>query len=438
MKFNADALEGEGLFEMRVVTECQGSGAPPSSSAVVSGRIDRVAPSAFGSIHEPADRLWWPGDEISVRFTETLRCSRPFAFTTTLLVNGTAVDNSVDVLCDGNKVEAALARAILDDTTLLGGDVTLRVSGVQDQARNTAPDVAWAFTIGNFSETSATVSLADVRVPADLVGSDDNIADIIARALLDPGQPLEQLVVQPTARKRQATTRGILSFGVTVRPQRDVPNGVNALHLGKQILDNKFVDTSQAHVSIATDEPQSGTGVTVASTPTTTNVGGGMTTSLSASPTATAAVTGSTTEPKLIAQAASAIGLSVTVIVILAIAGCCVVLLSLLVCALLLSKGLHRHQEPDSTAVVPDIETPASIEYANSERRRQALSGAPPTPVPATAPVMSPPAKHHSSRSDTTVITETAVLRRDPSGRPVLERRKTKSRRAPNAAANQY
>jgi hypothetical protein len=74
--------------------------------------------------------LWWPGDEISLRFTESIECSRPFRFNTSLKLGGTTVpvENTLDLLCEGNKIEVAFGRTlILDPDQFIGKQVAVSV-----------------------------------------------------------------------------------------------------------------------------------------------------------------------------------------------------------------------------------------------------------------------------------------------------------------------
>ena len=52
-----------------VVSICNG-GSLRKAGPAVKGRVDRVPPTLFGAVREPADGEWFPGDKISARFVE--------------------------------------------------------------------------------------------------------------------------------------------------------------------------------------------------------------------------------------------------------------------------------------------------------------------------------------------------------------------------------
>lgn len=75
--------------------------------------------------------MWWPGDEISLRFIEALECSRPHRFEVAIKLgeNSVKVENAVDVLCEGNKIEFAFSRTLIQSPDeLIGQQVTISVS----------------------------------------------------------------------------------------------------------------------------------------------------------------------------------------------------------------------------------------------------------------------------------------------------------------------
>jgi len=90
--WNAAALS-DGIYQIRYFSQCSASAGdvPPgtdgSTSAIITGRIDRTAPSVFGLI-EPTDQQFFLGDEVSFTFDEELRCSKPYRFQVNLKVEG--------------------------------------------------------------------------------------------------------------------------------------------------------------------------------------------------------------------------------------------------------------------------------------------------------------------------------------------------------------
>ncbi len=271
LPINAGALAlEEGEYELRAVTVC-GGGALSTASAVVGGRIDRVAPRQFGT-SEPASGVWWPGDEISIAFTEDVACERPFAFKTSLAIGSfeRPVENAVDVVCDKNKIQLALSRTVIEaPDDLLGRRVTLRVSNVADLALNVLTQPAeWQFLIGAIDESLASVSLKDIRLPLALFQS-GNVSEVIAAATKalfgDLGSDAAARVRVNTS---AAQTGGdVASFDVTIAPLvaggRRRVGGDSALRLANALLKRDAVDSSAAIVAI--NAPRNGTGTPPAS-----------------------------------------------------------------------------------------------------------------------------------------------------------------------------
>lgn len=69
--WNTQGLQ-DGNYEIRAVTECFGA-QNPGISHVIKGKIERTPPELFGD-PEPADGVLSANDEISVTFTEDIRC----------------------------------------------------------------------------------------------------------------------------------------------------------------------------------------------------------------------------------------------------------------------------------------------------------------------------------------------------------------------------
>ncbi len=55
-------------------------GADSFVSNPVSGLVDRTAPVKFGQGSLPSNNAYFPGDEISVAFSEEIDCSQPYSF----------------------------------------------------------------------------------------------------------------------------------------------------------------------------------------------------------------------------------------------------------------------------------------------------------------------------------------------------------------------
>jgi hypothetical protein len=259
--FDTTALSTEeGPYELRAVSYC--SGDLETGSDIVPGRIDRTPPRPFGTGAEPADKLWWPGDEISMTFTEDVQCDRPFRFATTIEVDGVRanVSNPVDVICEKTKVRFAFSRTLVQmSDAFVGKQVTVHLANVPDLALNTAAaEVSWAFTVGAFALDKASVTLTDVRVPLAITSGERDVSGAVARALLGANGPLAQITVTPTMvapmRKRQASSMSLTeSFNVQVKSAEEsgVRDAPGALTIANTILKQPTIDTSETQVAIS-------------------------------------------------------------------------------------------------------------------------------------------------------------------------------------------
>ena len=70
--WNTQGLQ-DGLYEIRAITQCFSGALNPGISHIIKGRIERTPPEIFGT-PEPADGVLSIGDEISITFTEPIRC----------------------------------------------------------------------------------------------------------------------------------------------------------------------------------------------------------------------------------------------------------------------------------------------------------------------------------------------------------------------------
>ena len=158
----------DGKWEVRVVTACTASGPATkefdsSSTMVLPGLIDRVAPTVLSGFSEPVDSVWEIGDDISVLLRENIDWSRGYVVSgevvggdypltgdmlDTLAVGrlmmvafgvkadvGKIIGKKVELTLDhyfdfaGNKNEAPYLWEF-DVKLLEGGDVSSRVAGV--------------------------------------------------------------------------------------------------------------------------------------------------------------------------------------------------------------------------------------------------------------------------------------------------------------------
>ncbi|MEK7257388.1 MAG: Ig-like domain-containing protein, partial [Bacteroidota bacterium] len=139
----------DGLYEIRAVTQCFSGALNPGISHVITGKIERTAPEIFGT-PEPADGVLSPNDEISITFTEPIRCDKifnadVFANNNVGLYN-TRTGNLVDavVTCSGDKIIIVpnVANMFIENEIL-----RVEVDSVEDLAGNKFGHVDWEFFV---------------------------------------------------------------------------------------------------------------------------------------------------------------------------------------------------------------------------------------------------------------------------------------------------
>jgi len=147
VQWNTAALR-DGEYEIRAVTECVG-GQNAGISHVISGRFERESPALFGT-PEPADGVLSRGDEISIRFTEPIRCD--------LLVQADVFDNNNVGLYDtetGNLIDATIScqgdKIVIvpkvPNRFIEGKVLRVQVNYIKDLAGNNFTEKKWEFFV---------------------------------------------------------------------------------------------------------------------------------------------------------------------------------------------------------------------------------------------------------------------------------------------------
>jgi hypothetical protein len=145
--WNTAALR-DGEYEIRAVTECVG-GQNAGISHVIQGRFEREAPALFGT-PEPADGVLGRGDEISIRFTELIRCDQ--------IVQADVFDNNNIGLYDtetGNLVDATIScqgdKIVIvpkvPNRFIEGKVLRVEVNNIKDLANNVFVEKKWEFFV---------------------------------------------------------------------------------------------------------------------------------------------------------------------------------------------------------------------------------------------------------------------------------------------------
>ncbi|MCC6463071.1 MAG: Ig-like domain-containing protein [Saprospiraceae bacterium] len=138
----------DGLYEIRAVTQCFGS-LPAGISHVIKGKIERRPPELLGT-PEPADGVLSPGDEISITFTEPIRCNQIIQADQVNLNNlglyntetGKLVDATIS--CSGDKIIIVPNVPI---QTIENKTLRVKTLGIKDLADNTSSLIEWEFFV---------------------------------------------------------------------------------------------------------------------------------------------------------------------------------------------------------------------------------------------------------------------------------------------------
>lgn len=138
----------DGLYEIRAIAECVG-GINPGISYVIKGKIERTPPEIFGT-PQPADGVLARGDEISIQFTEPIRCD--------LLIQADIFNNNnvglydtetgdlIDAIitCQGDKIIIVpnVPNRFIENKVL-----RVEVDNIQDLAGNLFEHKEWEFVV---------------------------------------------------------------------------------------------------------------------------------------------------------------------------------------------------------------------------------------------------------------------------------------------------
>ena len=147
VQWNTAALR-DGEYEIRAVSECIG-GQNAGISHVILGRFERESPALFG-MPQPADGVLSRGDEISIQFTEPIRCD--------LLIQADVFSNNNVGLYDtetGNLVDATIScqgdKIIIvpkvPNRFIEGKVLRVQVNNIKDLAGNNFLEKKWEFFV---------------------------------------------------------------------------------------------------------------------------------------------------------------------------------------------------------------------------------------------------------------------------------------------------
>ena len=121
----------DGAYEIAVRTTCRVSslktlpGADSFVSRPVSGIVDRTAPVKFGQGSLPSNNAYFPGNEISIAFSEEIDCTQPYSFSAQLKLS--TIPSKTLTPATGLAVLCKFNRLSFDFTSNAGVSVCLNI-----------------------------------------------------------------------------------------------------------------------------------------------------------------------------------------------------------------------------------------------------------------------------------------------------------------------
>eukprot|EP00727_Mastigamoeba_balamuthi_P006482 m51a1_g2454 hypothetical protein (953) ;mRNA; r:903477-912630 len=163
----------EGEYRLQIVSTCDpiprvtDEETRSFRSPVKRGIVDRSPPELFGQFQEPAGGIYWPGDQISLRFVEDVHCNDVVPRLALILhdaATGTVVTYDREYLqltCSNGLVSMAFRKLPVDQ--LPGKRAQVWADSVNDMWGNTRSEAAvWSFVIGDFDPRVVTVIVSKV------------------------------------------------------------------------------------------------------------------------------------------------------------------------------------------------------------------------------------------------------------------------------------
>lgn len=174
---------GDGEYEIEARTVCPDStGALPADFNFAAmerlrGMIDRRPPELFGLPSPGLGEELYPGQAVRFEFTEPLECARPHVFTLMVEVTAlpnrafdNALNNNLQVICEGRTIEFQFDPFQVDYTELLGSQGSSMLSGVEDLNGNPSDRLKPVTHELSF----ANVTLSEASVVFRMTAADSN------------------------------------------------------------------------------------------------------------------------------------------------------------------------------------------------------------------------------------------------------------------------
>eukprot|EP00727_Mastigamoeba_balamuthi_P000435 m51a1_g10389 putative laminin G (959) ;mRNA; f:17661-24240 len=163
----------EGEYRLQIVSTCDpiprvtDEDTRSFRSPIKRGIVDRSPPELFGQFQEPADGIYWPGDQISLRFVEDVRCNEvvprlALSLRDTVTGRVATYDREyLQLMCSGGLMNMAFRKLPVDQ--LPGKRAQIWADSVSDMWGNTRNEAAvWSFVVGDFDPRVVSVCVSKV------------------------------------------------------------------------------------------------------------------------------------------------------------------------------------------------------------------------------------------------------------------------------------
>jgi hypothetical protein len=226
--WNTNGLQ-DGMYDIRAITQCYSGALNPGISHTIQGRIERTPPEIFGT-PQPADGVLAAGDEISIQFTEPIRCD--------LLIQADLFNNNnvglydtetgdlVDAIitCQGDKIIIVpnVPNRFIENKVL-----RVEVDNIKDLASNLFVHKSWEFVVDRNPVHWDGGKVKVAKQKADLV-------TVTRRIVNDGGQSTAYLIEGVPSWVRVYPLGGLLLPGASEEI---------TFEFGDQLAYGKFLDT---------------------------------------------------------------------------------------------------------------------------------------------------------------------------------------------------
>ena len=156
MKWKIANKVPEGSYEIMIETQCDKLGGPDDidmfNSPVLSGVIDLTPPEQYGETL-PLQESVIVGEEITVLFTESLQCDKPFTFDIKVIIEDTEYTfdrEELHVVCEGRRIGFQIDPSIgVDVDLIMGKTFSVEIGRIGRESKSNVYDENGNSLVGN-------------------------------------------------------------------------------------------------------------------------------------------------------------------------------------------------------------------------------------------------------------------------------------------------